>query len=118
MSGANARRRVLEIAKQFPKTRISVLIESKEQAARRGPAQEIGIFIDLNSGMNRTGIGEDRRADVFAARKAGRPVFRGVHFYDGHVKAKGDTTEAHEGYDKLLQVVAELLRRRICAGKK
>src|SRR4051812_14190862 len=62
VTGANARR-VVDIAKQFPGTRISVLIEAKEQAGVWA-GTGIGVFIDVNSGMNRTGIGEDRIAEI------------------------------------------------------
>src|SRR5438477_13030482 len=54
MIGANARR-VRQIAEQFPGVRVSVLAENQDQlsAWRGGP---VGIFIDINPGMNRTGI--------------------------------------------------------------
>ena len=52
--GANARR-VRQIAEQFPKVRISVLAENEEQV-RQWQGSRVGIFLDLNSGMDRTGI--------------------------------------------------------------
>src|SRR6476646_6982544 len=51
VSGGNARR-VAELAEEFPRTRVSVLVESAAQTAVwRGT--RVGVFIDVNSGMNR-----------------------------------------------------------------
>ncbi len=109
VNGANARRAV-EIAKQFPQTRVSVLVESVEQA-EFWPHTGIGVFIDVNTGMNRTGIDPQRRDDVIAlARRLGK-IFRGLHYYDGHInKYAPDQREAaaHAGYDQLMTVLAAL----------
>jgi len=103
VTGANARRTV-DLSRQFPKTRVSVLVESEEQL-RSWAGTAIGIFIDVNPGMNRTGISQERTADISTlARRAGGS-FRGLHYYDGHVA----TSEvAHVGYDRLIEIVHEL----------
>jgi D-serine deaminase-like pyridoxal phosphate-dependent protein len=105
VSGANARR-VLEIARQFPNVRISVLIESPEQAAA-WIGTPIGVFIDINPGMNRTGIGQDRVRDISGLAQTIGAAFRGVHYYDGHVPAT-DPAAAHAGYNQLLEIVKAL----------
>ncbi len=107
MVGANARR-VREIAASYPKVRVSILVENAAQAAAwRGTG--IGIFIDVNSGMNRTGISEDRVDEVVSLARACGPQFRGLHFYDGHVSMP-DMAEreraAHAGYSHLLEIVS------------
>src|SRR5205085_259594 len=57
--GANARR-VRELAANYPNTRVSVLIESPEQLDLwRG--SQAGIFIDVNPGMNRSGLMREQR---------------------------------------------------------
>ncbi len=111
--------RAREIAQQFPASRVSVLVESPDQAAIwRGTG--IGIFIDVNSGMNRTGISEESIAAIVdLARKAG-DQFRGVHYYDGHMagfSAAERETRAHEGYDRLLRIVEALERQGIAIGE-
>ena len=54
VTGANARR-TRELAQQFPEVRISVLAENDDQLEQwRGSG--IGMFLDINPGMNRTGI--------------------------------------------------------------
>lgn len=109
--GANARR-AREIAQSFPATRVSVLIESAEQAALwRGT--EIGLFVDVNSGMNRTGIAEDATAAIIRLANEAGAQFRGLHYYDGHmsgIAAAHREKRAHEGYDRLMQIVNALER--------
>jgi D-serine deaminase-like pyridoxal phosphate-dependent protein len=108
--GANARR-VREIAEQFPDIRISVLAENEAQI-RQWEGSRLGIFIDINSGMNRTGIEESRTADIQAlvetVTKSGL-TFRGLHYYDGHYGSLPEPdrlTAAHFGYDRLMAIIS------------
>ena len=110
--GANARR-VQEIAQQFTNVRISVLAESEEQAQQwRG--NSIGIFIDINPGMNRTGIEQSETIKILSLARAisGAALdFRGLHYYDGQLGNLSEperTQAAHRGYDHLLKIVSEL----------
>src|SRR5438309_600040 len=80
VTGANARR-VQQIAAQYSGTRVSVLIEAAEQFdGWRNTG--VGIFLDINSGMNRTGISRDAVNDVTTLAKLAGPQFRGLHYYD------------------------------------
>ena len=108
--GANARR-VREIAEQFPDIKISVLAENGAQI-RQWQGSRLGIFIDINSGMNRTGIEESRAADiqvlVETVTKSGL-TFRGLHYYDGHYGSTPEPerlTAAHFGYDRLMAIIS------------
>lgn len=112
--GANARR-VREIAEQSPRVRISALAENEQQVAQwRG--SRIGIFLDMNPGMDRTGIEQSHSAKALElARAIGRVglEFRGLHYYDGHygsLEASERTAAAHAGYERLLKVVNEIER--------
>ena len=106
MVGANAAR-VREIANQFPKTKVSVLVETPEQAATWQDTG-IGVFLDVNPGMNRTGIERDRIQQIVSLGRAAASGFRGLHYYDGHMSAT-DLAErqaaAWAGYDKLMDLV-------------
>lgn len=112
--GANARR-VREIARQFPDTRISVLAENQEQV-RQWSGSGVGIFIDINPGMNRTGIDEGRGETIVSGAHAAVETgleFRGLHYYDGQYGsvAEPELTQAtHRGYNRLLQLVSQLER--------
>jgi D-serine deaminase-like pyridoxal phosphate-dependent protein len=112
--GANARR-VREIVELFPRVRISVLAENEEQV-RQWRGSRVGVFLDINPGMNRTGIEESHRGEVISlvrAMAAGGLEFRGMHYYDGQHRAPDErerTAAAHEGYDRLLVTVKEIER--------
>src|SRR5229473_2754866 len=112
--GANARR-VSEIAEQFPKVRISVLAENEQQVAQwRG--SRVGVFLDMNPGMDRTGIEQSDSAKIVELARAISQLgleFRGLHYYDGHLgglEMRERTAAAHAGYDRLLIVVSGLER--------
>jgi len=112
--GANARR-VREIADQFPQLRISVLAENEQQVGQwRG--SRVGVFLDMNSGMDRTGMEQnhsDKVVDLCRAIGNQGLEFRGLHYYDGHyggLELRERTVMAHAGYERLLNVVRELER--------
>lgn len=107
--GANARR-TLEIAGQFPETRISVLIENVQQA-RTWRGTRVGVFIDVNPGMDRTGIGEERTGEIVDLARDLGEQFRGLHYYDGHASAfpaQEREERVHRGYDRLMELVRAL----------
>jgi len=114
MVGANARR-VREISEQFPNVRIAILAENEEQV-RQWSGSRVGIFLDINPGMNRTGIEQSHAEEILQlaqTAQAARLEFRGLHYYDGQfagVEERERTAAAHCGYDQLLRIVDELER--------
>lgn len=113
MVGANARR-VRELAEMKPELRISALVETAEQVPV-WVGGRVGLFIDVNPGLNRTGIEQERVAEVVALASAIEQsglVFRGLHYYDGHLSKYEDLAAreivAHSGYDQLMQIVEDL----------
>jgi D-serine deaminase-like pyridoxal phosphate-dependent protein len=112
--GANARR-AQEIAQQFPDVHISALAENEEQV-RQYHASRVGIFLDINPGMNRTGIDQSQSEKVIALAQAIADTgleFRGLHYYDGQFGSLAEperTQAAHRGYDHLLKLASELER--------
>ncbi len=119
--GANARR-VREIADAFPDVRISALAENEEQV-RQWRSSPVGVFIDINPGMNRTGIEQSHRDEVLRLVRAvaDAPLeFRGLHYYDGQyggLEERERTVAAHAGYDSLLRVVSEIQRRGLSVAE-
>ena len=110
--GANARR-VREVANQFPHVRISVLAENEEQV-RQWRSTPVGVFIDINPGMNRTGIEQGQTDQVVRIVRAIEDAgleFRGLHYYDGQYGGLDEpqrTEAAHAGYDLLLKLVSAI----------
>jgi D-serine deaminase-like pyridoxal phosphate-dependent protein len=112
--GANARR-VREVAEEFPRVRLSVLAENEEQM-RQWRGSRLGVFLDINPGMNRTGLEQSHSHEVVKLARAigaGALEFRGLHYYDGQHREPDErerTVAAHRGYDRLLEIVSEIER--------
>jgi len=104
---------VQRIAAAYPDRDISVLVEDAAMVAPwRGSG--IGLFIDLNSGMDRTGMLLDGHEEVIGLARGinGSGLrFAGLHYYDGHASGfAADEAEGlvHAGYDRLLSLVKRL----------
>lgn len=114
MVGANARR-VREISAEFPDVRISVLAENEEQM-RQWSGSRIGIFLDINPGMDRTGIAQSQPGEILRLSRTAPAAgleFRGLHYYDGQFAGVDEgqrSAAAHSGYNELLNVVDVLER--------
>ena len=112
--GANAKR-VREIASKFPQAHISVLVDNEEQV-RQWRSSPVGLFLDINPGMNRTGIEQKHTEKVVKLARAAADAglnFRGIHYYDGQYGGLDEperTAAAHAGYDSLLHLVGEIRR--------
>ena len=95
------------IVRAHPDSQVSVLCESAQIAAAAPP--ELGLYVDLNPGMNRTGVPEGDTPSLRAIARAAGERLRGLHFYDGHLH-QADRDErrrvAHAGYERLLELRA------------
>src|SRR5215469_13582070 len=115
--GANAAR-VRQIAEEHPGVAVSVLVENDSHVAEwRGTS--MNVFVDVNPGMNRTGVPEDSTEAILSLCQSIASAglrFLGLHYYDGHL-SKYDITErcmpAHRGYERLMQLVDSLAEHRI-----
>ncbi len=109
--GANARR-MRDLVRGRPQVRFSVLVENASQLAAWDAS--VGIFIDVNPGMDRTGIEQEHVAEIVnLAAAIGRSghEFRGLHYYDGHLGglAMDERTRiAQQGYARLMGIVEAL----------
>ena len=84
-------KRLLLLAEQYPKTKFSCLLNDPDTAVHLSglfitAGKTIDIFIDLNTGMNRSGIQSAAALALFENLQA-LPGIRvaGLHAYDGHV---------------------------------
>lgn len=80
-------RSVAAIAAEFPDVAVSVLVDRPEHMAPwRGT--RVGVFLDLDVGMHRTGLPVDDPAAVLAVLRAAdehHVSIRGLHDFDGHL---------------------------------
>ncbi|RPJ69874.1 MAG: D-TA family PLP-dependent enzyme [Acidobacteria bacterium] len=102
--------RVAALAAAFPAVSVSALVDTP-QAASMWSGKGVGLFVDVNPGMDRTGIPDDDAERILAAVRAVVAAgvrFGGVHYYDGHMAsapAAEAAASAHRGYDRLLEIV-------------
>lgn len=84
--------RLAELMRRFPQTRFATLVDDARNlatiakvAAQRGVVFE--LYIDLNVGMNRTGIAPGEAAASLYRSLCGTPSLKagGLHAYDGHL---------------------------------
>lgn len=120
MMGRNAQR-IHEIAARYPDVAVSVLVDHRDQIAQWD--RFTGIFIDVNPGMDRTGISPEQQESavelVHAIVGSGR-VFRGLHYYDGHLGShefeKRKSLAIH-GYEQLARLGAAIDDAGISVGE-
>lgn len=124
--------KLASLCAEYPNVRFSVLVDCQRAAelvskifAERG--QSIDVLIDMNVGMNRTGIGPSSEAVQLAKNIHSMPALRlvGLHVYDGH-NHQPDLGERSQAVDQLMQpviaMVAELrehgigIETLICGG--
>jgi len=103
----------LVIRKAYPTVKIAALVEAPEHVEQWRDTGSL-LLIDINPGMNRTGLNQEGVADVVARARqisAAGCTFAGLHYYDGHIT--DDDMEqrcrlAHGGYRKLVELVDAL----------
>jgi D-serine deaminase-like pyridoxal phosphate-dependent protein len=116
VTGANAIR-VKDIVKSS-RCRISALVEHASQISA-WENSGVDLFVDLNPGMDRTGVAiDDVRCIIELVEYIlkNRIKFRGLHFYDGHLAHlpfAERVSRAHQGYDRLLELVDKITRTGI-----
>jgi len=89
--GPNAHR-LARLALQFPKTQFSGIADDEESIRSLASAAQqhnvtLGIYLELDCGMARTGIvpGDTAAYLAHGMKDAPRLQFRGIHAYDGHI---------------------------------
>ncbi|MGI4805281.1 MAG: D-TA family PLP-dependent enzyme [Janthinobacterium lividum] len=123
--GANVDR-FLKLMQKFPETMFSCLVDNQisaeklNQAAQQNPAQ-IKVYVDVNVGMNRTGINPKHAADLYefcALKEALQPL--GLHAYDGHIHEpdlKIRSEQWHAAFMQVKTVWQTLLKKGFSSAK-
>jgi len=123
--------RFLSLTKHFPATQFSTIIDNIESAELLNKkASECGlhinIYIDINNGMNRSGIkiGEGLDDLIIFLKGCKALKFQGFHVYDGHLR-DADFSVRNEKIEKGLEDVTSYFdtlkesypqARMICGG--
>ncbi len=114
--------RFITLIKKYPSTKFSCLIDNLVSAKNIGKVAvendlEISVYMDLNVGMNRTGIIPDDKAIELYETCAGIKGIQvvGLHAYDGHIRAK-DINQRTIECDKAFKPVEALQQKLIDKG--
>lgn len=114
-------RRVAAAARHNPAVRIEALVDSPEGFAawvgelEQAPVGNIGLRVDLDPGLGRTGMPIAPEAVALAERIAAAGLFAGWHAYDGHIQDVDRT--AREGrLAGVMQAVRELMMLAAARG--
>lgn len=110
--------RFLALIAQYPATRFSCLVDHPQAAAQLnalaaaagGPP--VAVFLDLNVGMNRTGLAPAAAFDLYQ-QCAGLPHLAvvGLHAYDGHIHDEdltARTAQCHAAFAPVAALAARL----------
>ena len=93
------------LRKAHPSTRFSVLIDNESQLSSWNKHEiAIDLFIDVNVGMNRTGIDPKLAAVLYNAVNSSAHKFRGWHCYDGHIRTHSVSERRSEVVQEFIEV--------------
>jgi D-serine deaminase-like pyridoxal phosphate-dependent protein len=113
--------RYLELVKEYPRISWSSLVDNIDSARllrdhARAAGQRVSVFLDIDSGMHRTGIApEDGLELAREIRALGDVRVLGLQAYDGHIR-DADFTIRAERCEAAMVRVRELARHMVADG--
>lgn len=103
--------RLLELIRRYPDTTFSCLVDNIDAANALNEASQkhnhcLPVYLDLNIGMNRTGItpGSDAVDLYMSLLKMEGLLPTGLHAYDGHIRDSDITIRTHKCIEALAPV--------------
>ena len=104
--------RFMQLQERFPEVLFSATVDSaKVVAAFEGTGRSASLFVDLDCGMQRTGIepGEEALALCRRIAESNHLQLAGLHAYDGHLH-QPDLSERTEAHAAAVESWADLLK--------
>ena len=119
--------RLIALMQAFPQVRWSTLVDDADNlraiaAAAQAAGVTLTLYVDLNVGMNRTGIVPGDAAEALYAEIARTPGVEagGLHAYDGHLRDPDDAAleaKAREAFAPVWALRERLLARGLAVPK-
>ena len=111
-------RRFVALSQAHPDVDLKTIVSTVEHLDAMSSAAteagiEVGVYVDIDTGMRRTGVQPGPEAGDFYARTAGTPGLRalGVHLFDGHVLGVVDPVERQAKIDESIEHVRDVWDR-------
>lgn len=117
-------KRLLQLIEKYPATKFSCIIDNTTVAAQLSrlfsdAGKTISVFIDLNSGMKRSGVKPSDAFPLFQhIQKLAGLEFAGLHGYDGQIADKDITERQHKSDSAFKELLALLERIEKVSGRK
>jgi D-threonine aldolase len=115
-------KRFIELVKKYPLTQFSCLTDNFNSAAEQSRAFSeaglaVSIYIDINVGMNRTGIepGDEALKLYDYCSTAAGMLLKGIHAYDGHIRDV-DLSERKKNCDAAFSLVNDMAKKMESRG--
>ncbi|MEM7382220.1 MAG: D-TA family PLP-dependent enzyme [Bacteroidota bacterium] len=108
----------IKLTTTYPETRFSTLVDNDASIAAISQAAEkagirISLYLDLNTGMNRTGVEPGEKAMALYQKISEDPNLEasGLHAYDGHIRNPDPVLrkrECDQAFEKVEKLKSEL----------
>lgn len=118
-------KRFVALIKKYPSTKFSCLVDNSQSikdisAIAIDNSIQIEVYIDLNVGMNRTGIPPGNIAlDLYReCERSGGIEPKGLHAYDGHIRSSDineRTTQCDKAFEAVLAMQEQLTKEGLPA---
>lgn len=102
--------RLYNLTQKYPGTKFSCLVDNIETAYNIGEVfktnnDEFNVYIDLNTGMNRSGIKPGAAFELYGAAKEIKGInIIGLHGYDGHIRDTNVDERQHKADGSFNQI--------------
>ena len=116
-------KRFFQLKQAFPGTKISCIVDSEEvirelSEMASGTGLETHIWLDINNGMNRTGVspGKDASRLIQLIKELPGLKAEGLHVYDGHIHEKDVSLRkkiCNESFAPVMKLFTELKKAGI-----
>ena len=115
--------RLFNLIKKYPNCKFSTIVDSKiiiDEIASQASKNDtvVPVFLDINNGMNRTGvIPDDKAIDLYIKiLKNKNLIANGLHVYDGHIRQSNFNlrkAECNKDFDKVEKLINDLKNSNI-----
>lgn len=111
--------RFINLIKKYPDTKFSCLVDNLMPAKNIAAAAlenniNIPVFIDLNIGMNRTGMDPANASELYdACNRLANIKVEGLHAYDGHIRTpdlQQRTVECNAAFEQVAALQMQLYK--------